>query len=195
MKETGFERYKMRKKIYKLLKIFAVAVLLISGTIWTFNLVKEVEAKISLMNSDKLTLIEGSVISQDEYSVNRSDIVYTDFKNNCLSGVRYSKIKLENNPEYYYLNEYSVENLTGKRIRTYYDRNKKIFPGGKTDSFGLFIDDKEIIPVISKRDRDSKSVYVYLMIMIFADITAAGAMLLIIWEDSAFKNNNRKTDR
>ena len=77
-------------------------------------------------------------------------------------------------------------------MKTYYDRNKKIFPKGKTDSFGLFLDNRELIPVISKRDRDSKSVYVYLMIMIFADITSVAVILLIMWENSVF-NNNRKT--
>lgn len=68
----------------------------------------------------------------------------------------------------------------------------KNFPKGKTDSFGLFLDNRELIPVISKRDRDSKSVYVYLMIMIFADITSVAVILLIMWENSVF-NNNRKT--
>ena len=194
-RKAGFERNIMKKKNYDFLKIFAAAIILIGGTIWSVNLVMTVENKIALMNRDKLVLIEGKVTSQKEYSLNRSDIVYVDCKNNCIARVRYTKIMLENNPEYYYLNGYSAEDLTGKRVKTYYDRNKKIFPKGKTDSFGLFLDNRELIPVISKRDRDSKSVYVYLMIMIFADITAAGAMLLIMWEDSAFKNNNRKTDR
>ena len=177
----------MGKKFYKSLKVFTAMIILTGVTVWTFYLVGSVERRIGLMKPEKLTVIEGNVISQEDYSVNRSDIVYTDCKNNCLARVRYSKIKLENSPDYYWLNGYVSENLTGKKIKTYYDKDKNIFPKGRTDSFGLFVDNKEVMPVISKRDRDSKSVYVYLMMAVFADITAIGMMLLIKWEDSAFK--------
>ena len=114
-RKAGFERNIMKKKNYDFLKIFAAAIILIGGTIWSVNLVMTVENKIALMNRDKLVLIEGKVTSQKEYSLNRSDIVYVDCKNNCIARVRYTKIMLENNPEYNYLNGYSAEDLTGKR--------------------------------------------------------------------------------
>ena len=182
----------MEKGFYKWFKIFITAALLTAGTLWTLNLVKTVEGKTALMNPTKLTAVEGIVTDQKDYYVNRSDIIYTDCKNSCLSGVRYTKITLDNNPQYYYVNGSTEEDLLGKKVRIYYDKDKKIFPKGQADSFGLFIDNKEVIPVISKRDRDSKSVYVYLMIMIFADITSVAVILLIMWENSVF-NNNRKT--
>ena len=189
---TGFERKIMRKKFCKWFGIIGTAVLLTLGTIWTFNLVRYTEGKIALMNPGKLTIAGGKVIDQEDYSVNRSDVVYVNCKNNCLARVRYTKVMFENSSEYYYLNGNITENLLGKKVKIYYDKDKRIFPKGHVNSFGLFIDNKEIIPVISKRDRDSKSVYVYLMMMVFADITALGMLLLILWEDSVLRKNNKK---
>ena len=180
------------KKFYKILKYSALIVILVTGNILAFNLVRFVEGKISLMKPENLTVMEGQAVKQEDYFINSRDVILKNCKNNCLSRIRYTKILLGSKQEYYYLNGNIEEDITGKTVKFYYDKDKKIFPKGKVNSFGLFINGVEKIPVVSKIDRDSKGAYVYLLLVIFADITVIGMGILIKWEESVFGNKKEK---
>ena len=86
-----------KQKIYKLLKHFLFASILIFINILSFNLVRIVEKKLSLVDPNKLIVMQGIVTKQEEYFINRDDIIFKICKNDCLSTVRYTKILLNNN--------------------------------------------------------------------------------------------------